>query len=198
MHVVVPKAMKQACVKDPQNRESTTLIKAVSGAGVSIPPFIILTGKIHLAGCYKTKLPPDYILECTANGFSTNATGHEWLKHFDKCTFTIKPRMLIIDGHDSHISVEFVSYCYGHNIWPLCLPPHATHVLQPLDVGFFQPLKHHLGLAVDDSIQLHDPICLHHSQTPTNLNRPSSNTTFSIVSTRFASSTTTYGDSGGV
>ena len=24
----------------------------------------------------------------------------------------------------------------------LCLPPHSTHLLQPLDVGLFGPLQH--------------------------------------------------------
>ena len=45
-HIVVPKSIKQAYINDPQNREWVTLIEAVSGAGVSIPSYIILTGKV--------------------------------------------------------------------------------------------------------------------------------------------------------
>ena len=29
----------------------------------------------------------------------------------------------------------------AHDIVPLCLPPHTTHYLQPLDVGIFGPLE---------------------------------------------------------
>jgi DDE superfamily endonuclease len=33
------------------------------------------------------------------------------------------------------VSIPFIEYCEQHHIIPLCLPPHSTHVLQPLDVG---------------------------------------------------------------
>ena len=157
-HVVVPKTCKIVYINDPQNREWATLIDAISGVGESIPPFIILSGKVHLAGWYRTKIPSNYQLGVTTNGFSNNEIGFQWLQHFDKCTFSGRPRLLIIDGHDSHITADFINYCYDHEIWPLCLPPHTTHLLQPLDVGCFQPLKYYLGLAVDASIRLYDPV----------------------------------------
>lgn len=31
----------------------------------------------------------------------------------------------------------------AHNVHMLAFPPHSTHILQPLDVGIMQPLKHH-------------------------------------------------------
>ncbi len=31
--------------------------------------------------------------------------------------------------------------CYQHNIYLLFLPPHCSHVLQPLDLSVFSPLK---------------------------------------------------------
>ena len=48
--------------------------------------------------------------------------------------------MLILDGHSSHVSINFVQYYVNNKIVPLCLPPHSTHELQPLDVGAFGPL----------------------------------------------------------
>ena len=50
--------------------------------------------------------------------------------------------MLIFDGHGSHVSNEFLFYCWEDRIVPFQLPPHSTHLLQPLDIGMFQPLKH--------------------------------------------------------
>ena len=58
-------------------------------------------------------------------------------------------RLLIIDGHDSHVTLEFIEYCDAANIKPYCLPPHSTHLLQPLDVGLFSPLQKAYGKAVD-------------------------------------------------
>jgi hypothetical protein len=60
------------------------------------------------------------------------------------------PRLLIFDGHGSHITYDFVEYCIQRNILLLCLPSHSTHLLQPLDVGLFGPYQHFNGQAVDN------------------------------------------------
>ena len=56
----------------------------------------------------------------------------------------------ILDGHGSHITFQFVDYCERNDIILYCLPPHSTHLLQPLDVGLFSPLQHHYAKAVED------------------------------------------------
>ena len=53
--------------------------------------------------------------------------------------------MLIIDGHESHNSLEFQRYCKDNKIITLCMPPHSSHLLQPLGVGCFAPLKKAYG-----------------------------------------------------
>lgn len=50
-------------------------------------------------------------------------------------------RLLIIDGHGSHETTEFLWRCLEHNIYVLFLPAHTSHVLQPLDLTIFSPLK---------------------------------------------------------
>src|SRR5436853_5461118 len=49
--------------------------------------------------------------------------------------------MLICDGHDSHVTADFIAYCINNNILLLILPPYTSHLLQPLDVGIFGALK---------------------------------------------------------
>jgi hypothetical protein len=49
--------------------------------------------------------------------------------------------MLVLDGHESHVNAEFSNYCKEKDIIPLYLPPHSSHLTQPLDVGIFGPLK---------------------------------------------------------
>jgi hypothetical protein len=46
-------------------------------------------------------------------------------------------RLLIFDGHESHITYEFIEYANVHRIICLCLPAHSAHLLQPLDVVIF-------------------------------------------------------------
>ena len=49
--------------------------------------------------------------------------------------------MLVINGHGSHLSAEFDRFCKERDIITLCMPSHSSHLLQPLDVGCFSPLK---------------------------------------------------------
>jgi hypothetical protein len=49
--------------------------------------------------------------------------------------------MLVLDGYKSYESAEFQEYYKAHNIITLGLPPHSSHLTQPLDVGCFSVLK---------------------------------------------------------
>ena len=60
------------------------------------------------------------------------------------------PLLFILDGHGSDGTWDFLSYCLKNNILILCLPPHSTHLLQPLDVGIvFGPLNRAYANEVD-------------------------------------------------
>jgi hypothetical protein len=63
--------------------------------------------------------------------------------------------LLILDGHESHHSTEFELHCQQNNIITLCMPPHSSHLLQPLDVGCFGPLKQAYGRQVEDLMRMH-------------------------------------------
>ena len=48
------------------------------------------------------------------SGYSNAYLGMEWLKHFDKQTAGRqkgKYRLLVFDGHRSHLTYEFTYYC---------------------------------------------------------------------------------------
>ena len=49
--------------------------------------------------------------------------------------------LLIINGHESYKSLAFQDLCKENKIITLCMPPHLSHILQPLNVGCFAPLK---------------------------------------------------------
>ena len=50
-------------------------------------------------------------------------------------------RILILDGHGSHITDDFIAHVMQNNIMLLRLPSHSSHLLQPLDIALFRPLK---------------------------------------------------------
>ena len=138
----------------PGNREWVTVIQCVNSQGWTIPPFIIVAGKYHLSSWYENStLPKDWVIATSENGWTTNERGLEWIQHFDKHS---KPRtagryrLLVLDGHESHHSTDFELFCKENNIITLCMPPHSSHILQPLDVGCFGPLKRAYGRQIED------------------------------------------------
>lgn len=49
--------------------------------------------------------------------------------------------LLLYDGHRSHISLSPIGWAQKNNIVLFVLPPHISHILQPMDVGCFGPFK---------------------------------------------------------
>ena len=143
----------------PGNREWATAINCISGDGFDIPPFLLVQGAYHLSNWYtESSLPTTWAIKPTSNGWTDNETGLEWLEHFDKHTRVRTKggyRMLVLDGHESHQSAKFDEYCKLHNIITISLPPHSSHITQPLDVGVFSPLKRAYGRQIDLFIKAH-------------------------------------------
>src|SRR6478609_9261687 len=141
----------------PGNREWITVIQAINAEGQSIAPFIIGAGQYHLANWYREcDLPGDWVIATSQNGWTNNELGLEWLKHFDRSTTkrsNARYRLLILDGHESHHSADFERYCKENKIITLCMPAHASHLLQPLDVGCFGPLKQAYGREIEHLIR---------------------------------------------
>ena len=133
----------------PGNREWTTVINAVNAHGWFVPPFTIFAGKNHINTWYDDPSGmEDWVIAVSPNGWTTNELGIKWLEHFNACTKSRTVglhRLLIIDGHESHSSVEFQNICQEEKIITLCMPAHSSHLLQPLDVGLFSPLKRAYG-----------------------------------------------------
>jgi len=81
----------------------------------------------------------------------------DWIRHFDFHTASRtkgKYRLLVLDGHDSHYSEEFETYCQEYNIITLCMPPHSSHLLQPLDISCFAPLKKAYSRQIEQLIRM--------------------------------------------
>ena len=111
---------------------------------------LILSGKYHLEKSFKKKdLENDVCFAVSNSGYSNDEIGVQWLEHSDECARKKRKgalRMLIMDGASCHTNEEFVRICYSKNLLPFRLPSHTTHLLQPLNIVYFQPLTHYHGL----------------------------------------------------
>jgi hypothetical protein len=145
MVVTSSERASRAKAKQPGNREWVTVIQGTNALGWSLPPFIVVKGTyIPLSWYDEFKLPKHWRLSVSDNGWTTNEIGLDWIKHFELYTQPRKVgryRLLVLDGHDSYHLTEFELFCQAHNIITLCMPPNSSHILQPLDIGCFSPLK---------------------------------------------------------
>lgn len=135
----------------PGNREWVTIIECINAMGASIPPLVIFEAIMHQAAWYQA-IPLDWSIGVSNNGWTTNEIGLFWLKLFHKHTkdrIVGIYRMLVLDGHNSHINPKFDRFAMDHKIIVVCMPAHSSHLLQPLDVGCFSSLKQAYGRSVE-------------------------------------------------
>src|SRR5450432_3930159 len=137
----------------PGNREWVTAIDCISSSGWSLPPVIIFEGKVHQSTWYTEALPLDWTIGVSENGWTDDKLGLVWLQNvFEKHTaHRIKGNyhLLILNSHGSHVTLEFDLFTKEHSIITLCMPPHSSHLLQPLNVGCFVVLKRLYGRQIE-------------------------------------------------
>ena len=97
-----------------------------------------------------TWIPADIALTSNFScwNFSCNSRGYSWLGMVAAlCEAATREKadgqtwVLICDGHGSHVNADFIRHCREHDIVLLILPPHSSHLTQPLNVAVFGPLK---------------------------------------------------------
>ncbi|EDN09858.1 predicted protein [Histoplasma mississippiense (nom. inval.)] len=130
------------------SREFISLLAGICADGTTIPPPLIYHGESRdMQDTWLEDFDPkknQAYFAASENGWSNDEYGLTWLKQvFDPHTKQKARnhyRLLILDGHSSHINMAFIDYADQNRILLIILPPHSTHRLQPLDVGIFGPL----------------------------------------------------------
>ena len=139
----------QAC--QDGNREFISLLACINAAGGALPPALIYKGEALQSTWLEDLNHQLAYFSFSPNGWSSNAIGIHWLKNvFQRHTSHQRRRLLIVDGHSSHVNMQFIDLCDQLNILLLILPAHSTHRLQPLDVSLFAPLASYYTTALND------------------------------------------------
>lgn len=136
------------------SKSCTSIMVCGSADGVLLPPYVIYRST-HLYDTWKERGPcgpPCCSEPCcsrgtrynrTSNGWMDTATFREW---FISCFLPHAKRLhgrkvLIGDNLSSHLDDDVLRLCQENNISFICLVPNSTHLLQPLDVALFRPMK---------------------------------------------------------
>ena len=151
--VVVKSKAKHAHSLSKGSRDHITVNCCVSASGQVLPPMIIFE-KCFPSAPYVREGPINAMYCKSPNGYMDEELFTIWFKDlFIPHTNHIGNRMLIIDGHGSHININLIDAAIENNVELYCLPPHTTYLLQPLDVSVYRPLKAHFS-KITDSIVL--------------------------------------------
>ena len=132
----------------PNQREWLSVLVCINAAGTSIPSFYIFRGR---------RFRQNYIEKCEAGAtmamqqraWMTSYLFSAWISHFIasvRRVGDISPQnrhLLILDGHNSHVTLDVVREASAAGLDLMTLPAHTSHALQPLDVAVFKPFKQH-------------------------------------------------------
>ena len=154
--VIVPRRTKHAYRQAQGTRDHITVLACFNAAGEDVPPFIIYKGG-YPGGPYNKEGVPDALYGKSPAGYMDGELFRKWfVGHFLKFAAQERPLLLILDGHQSHLDPELVQAAQREGVILMCLPPHTSLILQPLDLSFFGPLKADFsGLTGDLSAMSH-------------------------------------------
>ena len=137
--VVCNKRSNAQAITSPRG-QNVTLIGSGNAQGNFLPPYYVFTGK---------RWNPVFIEntcgEMSENGWSNTVIFNNFLRdHFVKYvnpSARSNPVLVLFDGHKSHVNLALQEWGRANNVLFFILPPHTSHLLQPLDVGCFALLK---------------------------------------------------------
>ncbi|KAL7299769.1 hypothetical protein TKK_0007516 [Trichogramma kaykai] len=125
--------------------ETVTAEICVSAAG-SYMPIMLIFPRVRENKALLKGAPPGAWAKFDKSGWMQAHIFTEWFKKFILLSRATKnnPVLLILDGHSSHTeNLEILDLSNENGVVIICLPPHCSHRLQPLDVTFMKPFSHY-------------------------------------------------------
>ncbi len=137
------KSAKDAYRKTPPcGKAMYTVLAAGNAAGDYLEPLVVYKA-VHLNESWTANGPNGARYAVSYSRWMSDIIFEQWFcNSFVPFTANLqKPVVLFFDGHGSHLTYVTISTAMREMIIIICLPPHTSHALQPLDVGVFGPLK---------------------------------------------------------
>jgi len=149
--IIAKKGTKQVGrVVSAEKGQTTTIVCAMNACGTFVPPMFLFKRK-KMNAQLMTDCPPGAVGMPSDSGWMDGDLFLRYFQHFVSFVrpSEVNPVLLLLDGHQSHKSLELVDMARDNFVTILTIPPHTSHRLQPLDVSFFSPLKSAYNREVD-------------------------------------------------
>ncbi|KAF9227985.1 DDE-domain-containing protein, partial [Gyrodon lividus] len=144
--VIGPAGKKRQHQQHDRNRENITVMVTICADGEAIPPTVIYKGQSFSTTWHAEGDDLKVSVAHSLKGWSDGGIRRLWIEYFDQKTREKAngcAQLLLVDGHNSHYTKEFLEYARNNDIHVLCYPAHTTHIYQALDVVIYGPLKHY-------------------------------------------------------
>ena len=131
---------------EPDQRKHLSVLSCVNAVGGHIPNFYILKD-IYFREDYIANYEQGVVMGMQPNAWMTRWLFESSISHFIECLKQgpsidlNNHHVLILDGHNSHVTLEVVRISMESGLDIVSLPFHTSHALQPLDVSCFKPFK---------------------------------------------------------
>ena len=126
-------------------KASLTVLFTTAASGLMAPPMILFDLKTSPKKSTLDQIPTGWGVGNTERGWMTAESFYSYITNvFYKWLIEnnyVFPIILYVDGHSSHMTLPLLKFCKEHLIELIVLYPNATHIIQPLDVAIFHPLK---------------------------------------------------------
>lgn len=120
------------------NNEKTsyTVLSCANAAGCVMPPYVLYKAQ-HMWDRWLLGGPEGTRYQLSPSGWMESEQFFDWFRTMfvPKVDTIAGHKLLIYDGHNSHINIYVIDLAREKNISIICLPPHSSHCLQPLDKG---------------------------------------------------------------
>lgn len=129
------------------HQKSNITVLAVVGADGSVPPPMIIYPRKRINPMFSEEFPPNFpfIVGKSDKGYITYETLYEYLcNSFNDWLTThniTRPVIVWTDWHETRNNYFLAKTLNQQNIILYGLPPNSTHLMQPLDVTVFGPMK---------------------------------------------------------
>ena len=139
--VVVAKGEKHPYSVSSGVKTQITVLSCCNAGSYVIPPLIIFDRKAIKAEMTVGEVPGS-MYGTSDSGWIDGDLFDLWFRHhFLTHAPPLRPLLLLLDGHSSHYTPSIINKAAQEGVIIFCLPPHSTHITQPLDKGCFASLK---------------------------------------------------------
>ena len=137
------KGVKDVYIQQPNcGKTMYTVLFCCSATGIYMPPFVVYKAK-HLQRDWCMGGPEGSCYGVSESGYMHDLNFENWFQDafIPFVSSYEKPVLLVMDGHGSHLTYKTIDLAMKAEIIIICIPPHTSHALQPLDVGVFKSVN---------------------------------------------------------